>query len=102
MQKKRTIYQKTLEEEGNGSSSGATNRPKSREKNVTGEGKSIKTIRRAPVNPAKQTFSDEPLLTTGYHKEPANPTVKKPVARKKKVTGIGKLGPTKSGSGRKF
>lgn len=104
--KKKTAYQKALDGEegynGSGSSSGTANRPKSREKRVTGEGKPITTTRKAPPNPKKVVYNTEPLQTTGYHKEPADPTVKKPVSRKKRKTGVGTLGPTKSGSGRKF
>ena len=81
-------------------------RPQSREKHIGGPhgklGLDIKTIRLAPPNPEKVTHNDEPLQTTGWHKEAAAATVKKPIRRKKRVTGIGTLGPTKSGSGRKF
>lgn len=106
---KKTAYQKALEENegsgGSGSNSWTSNRPKSREKRlggVYGYGKGIHLGRKAPPNPEKVTYYTEPLQTTGYHKEPADPTVKKPVSRKKRKTGVGTLGPTKSGSGRKF
>ena len=112
-QKKKSAYQKAIEnEEGSGgsgntseSNSWASNRPKSREKYIGGPhgklGLDIKTIRKAPPNPKKVTYDTEPLQTTGYHKEPADPTVKKPISRKKRVKGAGTLGPTKSTSGRK-
>lgn len=105
MAQKKTPYQKALEEEEGGTSGTTSNRPKSREKRIGGDhgyGKGIHLIRKAPPNPEKQTYNDEPLQTTGKRKEAAAATVKKPVSRKKNVKGIGTLGPTKSTSGRKF
>ena len=81
-------------------------RPQSREKYIGGPhgkyGLPIETKRLAPHNPEKQRYNDEPLQTTGKRKEAAAATVKKPISRKKKVTGIATLGPTKRTSGRKF
>ncbi len=73
-QKKKTAYQQAIEnEEGSGGSGNTTtaNRPKSREKRVTGEGKPIKSEKMP-----KQTIHG------GYNSRPGTKKTKKGSGRK--------------------
>lgn len=127
--KKKTAYQKALEETegsgGNGNTSGTTTRPKSREKRVTGEGK--------PITIGRKTASTHPGWDEYAKKTGTSPaqgqkteTINRPKSREKKITGTGnpikaeklpkqtihggyndrpgtkKTKKTKKGSGRKF
>lgn len=65
MAKKKTIYQQAIEDSENTGGSGnttTTNRPKSREKKVTGTGKPIKA-ERLPKQTIHHVYNDRPGTT---------------------------------------
>lgn len=72
MAQKKTAYQKALEnEEGSGGSGGTANRPKSREKKVTGTG-----------NPIKAEKLPKQTNHGGYNSRPGTKKTKKGSGRK--------------------